>query len=157
MSLEETIYEALAPVVEATGFFLEEVQITSSGKRRVIICVVDGENNLNLDEVTLVSRQIAGVVEDAPFMGQMPFTLEVTSPGVDRPLTKKRHWTKNRTRLVRVVMLNGDVFAGRLGEVRDGSVLLLTEGKDAEETEIFFSDIKKALVEIEFNRKGDNL
>ena len=79
MSLVEIIHEAIAPVVEATGFFLEEVHIVSPGNRRVVTCIIDGENNLNLDEVTVVSREIAAVLDVAPFMGDTPFTLEVTS------------------------------------------------------------------------------
>lgn len=157
MSLTETIHEAIAPVVEATGFFLEEVHIASPGKRRVITCVVDGENNLNLDEVTSVSREIAAVLDEAPFMGDTPFTLEVTSPGVDRPLTEPRHWAKNKTRLVRVVMVNGDVIAGRIMAVHDAGVSLLVGEKDPKEVVVSFADIKRALVEIEFNRKGDDL
>jgi ribosome maturation factor RimP len=157
MSLVETIHEALAPVVETAGFFLEEVLISSPGKRRVVTCIVDGENNLNLDEVTSVSREIAEVLDAAPFMGQTPFTLEVTSPGVDRPLTQVRHWRKNKTRLVRVVMNNGDVISGRIIDVQDESVLLLVGEKDPKEVNLSFAEIKKSLVEIEFNRKGDDL
>ena len=157
MSLTETIHEAIAPVVEATGFFLEEVHIASPGKRRVVTCVVDGENNLNLDEVTSVSREIAAILDEAPFMGDTPFTLEVTSPGVDRPLTEPRHWAKNKTRLARVVMVNGDVIAGRIMAVHDAGVSLLVGEKDPKEVVVSFADIKRALVEIEFNRKGDDL
>ena len=156
-SLVETIQEAIAPVVEATGFFLEEVHIASPGKRRVIICVVDGETNLNLDEVTALSREIAAVLDVARFMGDTPFTLEVTSPGVDRPLTELRHWVKNKTRLVRVVLLNGDVITGRILEVHGSGVLLLTGEKDPKEVVLPLADIKRAIVEIEFNHKGDDL
>ena len=157
MSLVETIQEAIAPAVEATGFFLEEVHITSPGKRRVVTCVVDGKTNLNLDEVTVLSREIAAVLEIAPFMGDTPFTLEVTSPGVDRPLTEPRHWAKNKTRLVRVVLLNGDVITGRILEIHGAGVLLLTGEKDPKEVVLPLADIKRAIVEIEFNHKGDDL
>jgi ribosome maturation factor RimP len=157
MSLLETIHEALSPVVGATGFYLEEVHIAAPGKRRVVTCVVDGENSLNLDEVTLISREIAAVLDAAPFMGDTPFTLEVTSPGVDRPLTEPRHWKKNKSRLVRIVMVNGAVIAGRIIAVQDEGVLLLVGEKPAQEVTVFFAEIKRALVEIEFNRQGDDL
>ena len=157
MSLVEIIHEAIAPVVEATGFFLEEVHIVSPGNRRVVTCIIDGENNLNLDEVTVVSREIAAVLDVAPFMGDTPFTLEVTSPGVDRPLTQMRHWAKNKTRLVRIVMLNGDAITGRILAVDETGVSLLVGEKDPKEVVVPFADIKRALVEIEFNRKGDDL
>jgi len=157
MSLVETVQEALGPVVRATGFFLEEVQIASPGKRCVVTCIIDGENNLNLDQVTLVSREIAAVLDMAPFMGDTPFTLEVTSPGIDRPLTQMRHWVKNKTRLVRAVMLNGEVITGRILEVDQAGVCLLVGEKDPKQIVLPFRDIKRALVEIEFNRKGDDL
>jgi ribosome maturation factor RimP len=157
MSLGETIHAALAPVVEANGFFLEEVLIVSPGRRRVVTCVVDGQNNLNLDQVAAVSREISAVLDVAPFMGDTPFTLEVTSPGVDRPLTQSRHWAKNKSHLVRVVMLNGDVIAGRIVEVHKATVALLVGEKEPQEVVLPFVDIKRAHVEIEFNRKGDDL
>jgi ribosome maturation factor RimP len=90
-------------------------------------------------------------------MGDTPFTLEVTSPGVDRPLTEPRHWKKNKSRLVRIVMVNGAVIAGRIIAVQDEGVLLLVGEKPAQEVTVFFAEIKRALVEIEFNRQGDDL
>lgn len=157
MSLVQIIQEALAPVLASAGFFLEEVQVTSAGNRRIVTCIVDGEKGLNLDEVTSASREIAALLEEAPFMGQTPFTLEVTSPGVDRPLTLPRHWKKNVTRLVRIVLLNGEVVTGRITDSGDNSVNLVIEGKVVKEIVVQFSDVKRAVVEIEFNRKGDDL
>ena len=157
MSLTEIIFEAISPAVEASGYFLEEVQILSPGNRRVITCIVDGKNNLNMDEVTALSREIAGVLDEAPFMGETPFTLEVSSPGVDRPLTHPRHWVKNQDRLVRVILQSGEVVAGRIISVSDEGAQLLTGEKSAAEVGVLFTDIKKALIEIEFNRKGAEL
>lgn len=157
MSLVQTIQEALTPALESAGFFLEEVQVTSAGNRRIVTCIVDGEKGLNLDEVTSASREIAALLEEAPFMGETAFTLEVTSPGVDRPLTMPRHWKKNVTRLVRIVLLNGEVVTGRITGSADSSVNLVAEGKVAKEINVQFNDIKRAVVEIEFNRKGDDL
>jgi len=157
MSLVQTIQEALTPALESAGFFLEEVQVTSAGNRRIVTCIVDGEKGLNLDEVTSASREIAALLEEAPFMGETAFTLEVTSPGVDRPLTLPRHWKKNVTRLVRIVLLNGEVVTGRITGSADSSVNLVAEGKVAKEINVQFNEIKRAVVEIEFNRKGDDL
>ena len=82
MSLVASIEQALTPVVIDAGFFLEEVTLTTAGNRRLVTCIVDGEKSLNMDEVTLISREISNLLEEAPFMGETPFTLEVTSPGV---------------------------------------------------------------------------
>jgi ribosome maturation factor RimP len=129
MSLSEKITELVQPVVEKAGFFLEDVHVVSPGKHRIITCIVDG---------------------------QTPFTLEVTSPGVDRPLTLARHWQKNLNRLVKVVKLDGSVVNGRITSIEESHALLTEDikGKSKEHT-VEFADIKRATVEIEFNRKGD--
>jgi ribosome maturation factor RimP len=87
-------------------------------------------------------------------MGETPFTLEVTSPGVDRPLTQTRHWTKNLTRLIKATLNDGTTIIGRLTEFDDKSATLAEniKGRIKNHT-VAFSDIKRAVVEIEFNRK----
>jgi ribosome maturation factor RimP len=158
MDIAQAVTEAITTAVSEAGFYLEDVNVTSLGKRRVVTCVVDGEVNLNLDEVTLISKQISAILDEASFMDQTPFTLEVTSPGIDRPLTQPRHWSKNLTRLVRAVMVNGEVITGRIDVVHDESVCLLVEiKKEVKKIEVPFVEVKRAVVEIEFNRRGDDL
>jgi ribosome maturation factor RimP len=152
MALNDTIAELITPAIEKAGFFLEEVHIATPGKHRIVTCIVDGESALNLDQVTSVSRDISALLDEAPFMGETPFTLEVTSPGVDRPLTKPRHFKKNKDRLLRIVKTDGSVVTGRIKESSDSTVTLTEKETDFD---VALSDIKKALVEIEFNRKGD--
>jgi len=156
MSLSEKITELVQPVVESAGFFLEDVHVLSPGNHRIITCIVDGQTPLNLDQVTSVSRNISELLDTAEFMGETAFTLEVTSPGVDRPLTLARHWQKNVNRLVRVVHLDGSVTAGRITSAESTHAILVEDikGKSKEHT-VEFADVKRATVEIEFNRKGD--
>lgn len=154
MSLTQSITELIEPAVTEAGFFLEEVQNTSAGSHRIIACVVDGQTPLNLDQVTQVSRLISELLDTATFMDETPFTLEVTSPGVDRPLTLPRHWTKNLTRLVKVTLQDGAVTTGRLTEFNEVTATLVENIKGRIKThQVNFSDIKRAVVEIEFNRK----
>ena len=157
MAITDQIAQLVTPAVQAQGFFLEEVLLVSPGKHRIITCIVDGETSLNMDQVTAVSRAISELLDEAPFMGETPFTLEVTSPGVDRPLTQPRHFTKNVDRLLKVVRTDGEVVTGRITANTDADVtLLVTEKKESKEIVIAFADIKRATVEIEFNRKdGD--
>lgn len=155
MSLVQSITDAIAPVVDAAGFFLEDVHIASPGNRRVVTVVVDGSVNLNLDEVTAITKEISAILDIS--MGDASYTLEVSSPGVDRPLTLPRHWRKNISRLVRSVMVNGEVVTGRVDAVHDESVCVIVEGKSPHKVELPFVEIKRAQVEIEFNRKGDDL
>ena len=156
MSLSEKITELVQPAVESAGFFLEDVHVLSPGSHRIITCIVDGQTPLNLDQVTSVSRNISELLDTADFMGETAFTLEVTSPGVDRPLILPRHWQKNVKRLVKVVNLDGSVVSGRISAVDESHVFLIEDikGKSKEHT-VAFADVKRATVEIEFNRKGD--
>ena len=157
MTITEQVTQAIAPAIVAAGFYLEDVQVLSHGRRRTITCIVDGESSLNLDEVTATSKIIAEILDTATFLDETPFTLEVTSPGVDRPLTHPRHWRKNLTRLVRITLNNGEVVEGRIQNSDEVSVSLVTSGKVQKEVSIDFIDIKRALVEIEFNRKGSEI
>ena len=156
MSLSEKITELVQPAVEKAGFFLEDVHVVSPGNHRIITCIVDGQTPLNLDQVTTVSRDISELLDAADFMDDSAFTLEVTSPGVDRPLTLTRHWHKNLKRLVKVVKQDGSVVNGRITSVEETHVLLteVIKGK-SKEHRVEFAEIKRATVEIEFNRKGD--
>jgi ribosome maturation factor RimP len=157
MAITDQISQLVTPAVEAQGFFLEEVQLVSPGKHRIVTCIVDGETSLNMDQVTSVSRAISELLDEAPFMGETPFTLEVTSPGVDRPLTKPRHFAKNHDRLLKVVKLDGDVVTGRIAANSENEVTLtVIDKKEVKDVVVAFADIKRATVEIEFNRKdGD--
>jgi ribosome maturation factor RimP len=157
MAITDQISQLVTPAVEAQGFFLEEVQLVSPGKHRIVTCIVDGETSLNMDQVTGVSRAISELLDEAAFMGDAPFTLEVTSPGVDRPLTQPRHFRKNVDRLLKVVKIDGDVVTGRICSSSDlGVTLTVVEKKETKEVSVKLSEIKRATVEIEFNRKdGD--
>jgi ribosome maturation factor RimP len=154
MSLTQSITDLISPAVTEAGFYLEEVLIASPGSHRTVTCVVDGPTPLNLDQVTVVSRIISELLDTDDFMGETPFTLEVTSPGVDRPLTEVRHWTKNLTRLIKTTLNDGTIITGRLTEFDEINATLVEniKGRIKNHT-VAFSDIKRAVVEIEFNRK----
>jgi ribosome maturation factor RimP len=154
VALTQEITDLISPAVTEAGYFLEEVHIASPGSHRIVTCVVDGQSPLNLDQVTVISRTISDLLDAADFMGETPFTLEVTSPGVDRPLTQPRHWHKNLTRLIKVTLNDGSVTTGRLAEFDETNAKLIEniKGRIKEHT-VAFADIKRAVVEIEFNRK----
>ena len=147
MSLVSNLTELLAPAIKSLGFILEEVKVTPAGKRRIVAVIIDGEErNPNLDEVTVASRRVSEILDNYSQLGDLPFTLEVTTPGVDRPLTLPRHWRKNIGRLVKVTPLDGDVFTSRIKGASETSVSL-------EDREILYTEVKRAQIEIEFNRK----
>ena len=151
MSLVNNLTELLTPAVTRAGFVLEEVTVTPVGKRRLVAVVVDCEDrNPSLDEVTVVSKEVSAILDNYTQMGEMPFTLEVTTPGIDRPLTLGRHWKKNIGRLVKITPKTGEKYIGRITSVKDNAVTIEMKGK---ESEISFAEISRAQIEVEFNRK----
>ena len=156
MALKDQISELVTPAVSDQGFYLEDVHVATPGSHRIVTCIVDGDASLNLDQVTTVSRVISELLDEAVFMGETPFTLEVTSPGVDRPLTQPRHFAKNIDRLLKIVKLDGSEVTGRILSNTDHDVTLtVTVKKETLEQTVSLSEIKRAVVEIEFNRKDD--
>ena len=143
MGKKEDISAAITPALEALGFYLEDVTIISAGRRSMLTVIVDGDTHLSLDQVTSATKAIGEIVESIQSLGETPFTLEVTSPGLDRPLTKVRHWQKNINRLVKVVLLDGSEIKGRIKDVNEVSARV-------DEKNINYSDIKRATLEVEF-------
>jgi ribosome maturation factor RimP len=156
MALKDQISELVTPAVSEQGFYLEDVHVATPGSHRIVTCIVDGDVSLNLDQVTSVSRVISELLDEAAFMGETPFTLEVTSPGVDRPLTQPRHFAKNADRLLKIVKVDGSEVTGRILSNTDHDVTLsVAVKKETVEQTVSLADIKRAVVEIEFNRKDD--
>lgn len=143
MGKKEDISAAITPALEALGFYLENVTITSAGRRSMLTVIVDGDTHLSLDQVTSATKAIGEIVESIQSLGETPFTLEVTSPGLDRPLTKVRHWQKNINRLVKVVLHDGSEIKGRINDVNEANSLV-------GEIKVNYSDIKRATLEVEF-------
>jgi ribosome maturation factor RimP len=147
MGKKEEISAAITPALSDLGFYLEDITITSAGRRSMITVIVDGDNHLSLDQVTVATKAIGEIVENIQSLGQAPFTLEVTSPGLDRPLTKPRHWRKNIDRLVKIVLLDGKEIKGRVKDVSEISTTV-------DDQVVKFSEIKRATLEIEFKQVG---
>ena len=147
MGKKEDISAAVTPALSALGFYLEDVTITSAGRRSMLTIIVDGDTHLSLDQVTSATKAIGEIVESLQSLGDTPFTLEVTSPGLDRPLTKPRHWRKNIDRLVKVVLLDGKEIKGRIKAASEDSAIV-------DQSEINFAEIKRASLEVEFKQVG---
>ena len=157
MALKDQISELVTPALSQAGYFLEDINIVTPGQHRIVTVIVDGESALNLDQDTVASKLVSELLDEATFMGETPFTLEVTSPGIDRPLTLPRHFAKNVTRLLKVVMTDGEVVTGRITSNTETEVTLtVTEKKTTKDVVVALADIKRATVEIEFNRKDEN-
>ena len=147
MSNKEQVLAVITPAIESLGFYIEDITITSAGKRSMLTVIVDGDTHLSLDQVTVATKAISEIVENLPTLGNNPFTLEVTSPGLDRPLTKPRHWRKNQDRLIKIVLTDGKEVSGRIKDSTETSVTV-------DEQVINFADIKRATLEIEFKKES---
>ncbi len=151
MSLANNLTELLSPVITKAGFVLEEVTVTPVGKRRLVAVVIDREDtNPSLDEVTVVSKEVSAILDNYSQMGEMPFTLEVTTPGIDKPLVLPRHWKKNIGRLVKITPKQGEKYVARIQGFADNQITLVLKN---ESLIVSLSDIAKAQIEVEFNRK----
>src|SRR6201995_3340783 len=111
---ESQIRDVLGPVVVAAGMDLESVRVSAAGRRRVLRVVVDSEQGVSLDDAATISRQLSAALDSTPVMGDFPYTLEVSSPGVDRPLTDPRHWRRSVGRLVQVTAADAGPISGRI-------------------------------------------
>ncbi|MBZ5736968.1 ribosome maturation factor RimP [Nocardioides mangrovi] len=148
----DRIEEELVDPLRALGLDVEAVEITPAGKRRILRVAVDKDGGVTLDEVADATREVNRVLDASDVMGEQPYTLEVTSRGVDRPLTLPRHWRRNAGRLVKVTFADGDAVTGRIGESDDTQVTLEVDG---ERRPVAYDQVKKALVQVEFNRPVD--
>lgn len=111
---EDKIAEVIRPVVGAAGMDLESVRVSAAGRRRLLRVVVDSDQGVSLDDAAAVSRQLSAALDAGPVMGDFPYTLEVSSPGVDRPLTDPRHWRRSAGRLVQVTAGEAGTVTGRV-------------------------------------------
>ncbi len=137
----------------ALGLDVEAVEITPAGKRRVLRVAVDKDGGVTLDDVAAATRSVNQVLDDSDVMGEQPYTLEVTSRGVDRPLTLPRHWRRNVSRLVKVTLTDGSDVTGRISAADDERATLDVDGTPRE---VAFADVERAMVQIEFNRKSED-
>lgn len=134
----------------AVGLDVEAIELTPAGKRRLLRVAVDKDGGVTLDDIADAAREVSRLLDESDVMGEQAYTLEVTSPGTDRPLSLPRHWRRNRGRLVKATLQDGDTVTGRVTENdEDGATLDV----DGQVHQLSFSQVAKARVQIEFNKK----
>jgi ribosome maturation factor RimP len=114
----------IRPVVAAAGMDLESVRVTAAGRRRLLRVVVDSDRGVSLDDAAAISRELSAALDAVAVMGDFPYTLEVSSPGVDRPLTDPRHWRRAAGRLVQVTVADSGAVTGRVVSADSDGVTL---------------------------------
>jgi ribosome maturation factor RimP len=177
----DAITRVAEPVVRALGMDLESVKVTTAGRRRLLRMVVDSDHGVSLDDAALASRELSARLDTSDVMGDMPYTLEVSSPGVDRPLTQPRHWQRAVGRLVRVPLTpagaghaksaagHGKPAQGKPGHGKSGSAAGgAVQGRivaadaaevildiDGEHCRFGYAVLGAGVVQIEFGRAGE--
>ncbi|QLQ15365.1 MAG: ribosome maturation factor RimP [Micropruina sp.] len=144
----------VAPVVARCGLEVDRIEVLPAGKRKVVRIFLDGDGPAgrgpSLDEIAEATRAISRRLDDAKEIGNAPYTLEVSSRGVSRPLTEAKHYRRNTGRLVTLTMA-GEEVTGRIAEVGDDAVRLeVADGT----RDVALADVRRAVVQVELNRPG---
>ncbi|MYT28985.1 MULTISPECIES: ribosome maturation factor RimP [unclassified Streptomyces] len=150
----ERLRGLLEPLVAARDLDLEEIEVTPAGRSRVLRIVVDSDAGVQLDECAALSREASEVLDDTDAMGGAPYTLEVTSPGADRPLTEPRHYRRAVGRLIKARLHEGGDLVARIVATDDTGLDLEVpgvKGRKPTARRVAFDEIAKARVELEFN------
>lgn len=148
----------LEPVVTAAGYDLENVTVTPAGRRTLLRVVVDADGGVSLDDIATVSRTVSAALDESDVMGAGPYVLEVTSPGVDRPLTEARHWRRATGRLVRAPLTAGGQIEGRVMSADDEAVVIDTaDGREPAPRRLPLAELGRGRVLVEFRRGGGDL
>ena len=155
----------IEPVLRAMEIDLEAVTIRPVGRRRVLRIVVDADGGVSLDDIAEVSREVSARLDAKNAMGDAPYTLEVSSPGVDRPLTEPRHWQRAIGRLVVVSLTTEDHHSQRdapadpvaqqarvIGADHQGVTLEI----DGAERTVSYGELGPGRVQVEFGRLADD-
>jgi ribosome maturation factor RimP len=147
----ERLRAVVAPVVAAAGLDLEDLAVSSAGRRRLLRVAVDRDGGVSLDEVAVVSQRLSQVLDDADVMGGQQYVLEVGSPGVGRPLVHDRHWRRAVGRIVAVSLAAGGSVSGRLLAVESDAVVLDVPGGDRR---VPLDQVASARVEVDLSGGG---
>jgi ribosome maturation factor RimP len=150
---EEQVADLLGPILSRFALELEAVEIIPAGRRRLLRVVVDGDGPEGrgplLDDLAEASKALSAALDSSSVAGNSPYTLEVSSRGVSRPLQQPRHWRRNLGRLVAVTTRAGERYTGRIVASSEETAVLEADGQ---RREVALADVAKALVQVELNR-----
>lgn len=167
MTTKESIRPAIEQELSRIGLLVEDTAISPAGRRRLVRVWVDraldpveGDTTsqtapLTLDEVADATRVISDALDESDVLGEQPYTLEVTSPGIDRPLTQPRHFRRNVGRLVALTTEGGESVTGRITRANETDLTVevpATKKQPAREADFAYADLSRAVVQVEFSR-----
>jgi ribosome maturation factor RimP len=143
----DRLAQELSEPVSSLGLDLEAVDLSSAGKRKVLRVAVDKDGGVTMDDIAEATRAVSTALDSRDLMGAQAYTLEVSSRGVDRPLTMPRHWRRNTGRLVKVDLQEGEPLTGRITSCDEAGAVLDVEGS---EHRVPFDQVSKAKIQVEF-------
>ncbi|WOC14462.1 ribosome maturation factor RimP [Gordonia sp. MP11Mi] len=155
----EAIGLVVEPILTAAGYDLEDIAVLTPPGRRDIRVVVDRDGGADLDALAELSRELDTALDEADLMGAQPYDLEVTTPGIGRPLTLARHWRRNVGRSVKLdYTLDGKTVSltARIGRIDGDTVAVVIADKGRIKTvDVLLDSVEKAVVEVDFRRPGE--
>ena len=148
MATVSELTAALDPVVSGLGYEVDDIVLTSAGRKRVLEVIVDSDNPVDLNALSNITRAVSNFLDESQIMGELPYLLEVSSRGVSRPLTKPVHWKRNLGRLVEV---RGDAvnLTGRITSFQDP---IATIDVDGSAKEVDINSLSRAIIQVEFKK-----
>ncbi|MEE6176410.1 ribosome maturation factor RimP [Mycobacterium sp. 050134] len=145
------VIELLGGEFARAGYEIEDVVIDARTRPPRITVIADGDNALDLDTIATLSRSASDLLDGVDGIDDR-YVLEVSSPGVERPLTAAKHFRRARGRKVEVALSDGSELAGRVGETSDDAVALVVRaGRGWTVRDIPIADIVTAVVQVEFS------
>jgi ribosome maturation factor RimP len=145
------VIELLSGEFARAGFEIDDVVIDTRARPPRITVVADGDTALDLDTIAALSRSASALLDDLDGVADR-YVLEVSSPGVERPLTSEKHFRRARGRKVELALSDGSQLTGRVGETRDDTIgLVVRAGRDWAVQEIPLAEVVKAVVQVEFS------
>lgn len=146
----EQVIELLRDEFARAGYEIDDVVVDIRTSPARIQVIADGDTPLNLDAVAELSRSASALLDDLD-TGQA-YLLEVSSPGVDRPLTAEKHFRRARGRRVELSLADGSTVTGRLGTTAEGTAeLVVRSGSSLTVRRLPLTGIRKAVVQVEFS------
>ena len=152
---ESQIEQVIEPILASHGLELDRLDVTPIGKRSVLRVTVDGDGPDGrgplLDDIAAASSAISAALDESPAVGASPYTLEVSTRGVSKPLTEAKHFRRNQGRLVKL-WVGEQQLVGRILTVQDDVVAVDVDG---DVRELPLAEIDTAVVQVEMNRAID--
>ena len=154
MELKKKLEELVNRNLVSEDHYLVDIVLKGTDENRKVIVLLDGDSGINIDSCAQVSRKMASELEiDDPFPGK--YILEVSSTGIDNPLTLKRQYKSRIGRMLKLTTSDGNELLGKLLEADDEKIVIEQKTKvnkklTTETNSVLFDNIQKSMVQVSF-------